>query len=48
MTLSDGSKYVGAFKDNNPHGKGTMCVPGGQVIKVIYIDGELVGKQFED
>jgi hypothetical protein len=30
------------------HGKGTITTLDGQEEKVIYIDGELVGKQFED
>ena len=46
-TYSDGSKYVGEYKDNKMHGKGTITSYDGQKMKGVWIDGELVGKQFE-
>jgi hypothetical protein len=30
------------------HGKGTFTLPDGRVVKGIWMDGELVGKQFEE
>ncbi len=48
FSLPDGGKYVGAWKDDKQHGKGTLITSDGQEVKVIYIDGELVGQQFED
>jgi len=29
MTLSDGGKYVGEFKNGKPNGQGTMTLPDG-------------------
>ena len=47
QTYADGSKYAGEWKNDKLHGKGTFTNSDGQVLKGIYIDGELVGKQFE-
>ena len=47
-TFSFGGKYVGEHKNNALHGKGIMTRPDGHEFKGIWIDGEIVGKQFED
>ena len=47
ITTQSGNKYVGEFKNAKKHGQGTYTFPDGQEVKVIYIDDELVGQQFE-
>jgi hypothetical protein len=47
MIHPDGRKYVGEFKEDKFHGKGTVTLPDGDELEGIFIDGELVGRQFE-
>ena len=46
---SDGFKYVGGFKDNKPHGQGTLTVQGngespGMMATGEWKDGEMHGQ----
>ena len=42
VTFPDGTKYVGEFKDGQPHGKGFYTRPGGPTFNGIWKDGELM------
>ena len=42
MTFPDGEKYVGEFKDETYHGKGTYTYPDGSKDEGIWKNGELV------
>ena len=42
ITLPNGNKYAGQWKNGEPHGQGTMTYPDGKVVNGIWKDGELV------
>jgi hypothetical protein len=44
MTLADGGKYVGEFRDGKLHGQGTMTRPDGGKHEGVFRDGFFLGK----
>ena len=44
MTLADGGKYVGEFRDGKLHGQGTMTRPDGGKHEGAFRDGFFLGK----
>ena len=45
FTWSDGSKYVGEWKDDKHHGQGTYTQANGTVSKGIWKNNELIEQQ---
>ncbi len=47
LTFPDGAKYAGEFKDGKPHGKGTVTLVDGRVLKGIWSNGKRVsGREY--
>ena len=42
---SDGTKYVGEFKDDKSHGQGTLTHPDGRVVSGLWKDGKFLGSK---
>jgi len=42
LTLLDGHRYVGEFKDGDRHGQGTMTLPDGTIQKGLWKDDVFV------
>ena len=45
MTYKNSCKFVGHWKDDKPHGIGTMTHPDGTKLAGEFKDGEFVGEQ---
>ena len=48
LTWSDGSKFVGEYKDDNKNGQGTYTFSNGWKFVVEYKDGEVLNGTFYD
>jgi len=44
MTLPDGSKYVGQWKDSKMNGQGTFIAPDGRKYIGEFKDGKFIGR----
>ena len=45
MIWSDGSKYIGQWKDSIPNGEGTYTFADGKIDKGIWKKGELIKRK---
>ena len=44
LTYPNNKMFKGGFKNNNPHGKGTLYQPDGVIINGVWDMGDLISK----